>query len=83
MSNEIKITITKQDKALLDNLIRILGRAKVELEGVEILAASDSMRWLSRLQRQTVEEFNKPPVQVISTDPIKKPIKKQPKSKGE
>ena len=68
---DVKINITKSDKSLLDNLIRMLWRAKLELEGVEILVAADSMRWLSRLQRAIEEEAKRPPVEVVNPEPIK------------
>ena len=73
---DVKINFSKADKTLLDNLVRLLGRAKLELEGVEILVASDSMRWLSRLQKQIEEEIKKPDIEVVNTEPIKKKIKK-------
>jgi hypothetical protein len=82
MNSDVSIRITKQDKAFLDNLLRILGRAKLELEGVEILAAADSMRWLSRFQRQIEEEAKKPPVEIKDLEPIKsEQPKKRTKSK--
>jgi len=81
--SDVKVTITKQDKALLDNLIRMLGRAKMELEGVEILAAADSMRWLSRFQKQIEEEAKKPPVEIVQQEPIKDVKPKSVKKKGE
>ena len=68
---DVQIKITPNDKALLDNLIRLLGRAKMELEGVEVLAAADSMRWLSRLQKTIEEEAKKPEIFVTNTEPIK------------
>ena len=73
---EVQIKITSGDKALLDNLIRLLGRAKMELEGVEVLAAADSMRWLSRLQKSIEEEMKKPEMAVINTEPVKEKSKK-------
>ena len=68
---DVKVTITKSEKNLLDNLIRIMARAKIELEGVEILIASDSMRWLSRLQKQIEEEQKRPDIEIKETAPIK------------
>ena len=56
---EANIQFTKQDKQLLDNLIKILTRAEIKLVGVEIIAAGDSMRFLSRLQRQ-IEDYKEP-----------------------
>ena len=77
---DVKINITKSDKSLLDNLIRMLGRAKLELEGVEILVAADSMRWLSRLQRAIEEEAKRPPVEVVNQEPIKAKPKRSKKA---
>ena len=69
---DVTIKITKQDKSFLDNLIKVMGRVKIELEGVEILAAADSMRWLARLQKQVEEEAKKPDLQIVNTEPVKK-----------
>jgi hypothetical protein len=77
---DVKINITKSDKSLLDNLIRMLWRAKLELEGVEILVAADSMRWLSRLQRAIEEEAKRPPVEVVNQEPIKAKPKRSKKA---
>lgn len=69
--NDVKINITKSDKSLLDNLIRLLGRAKFEgLETAEILVASDSLRWLSRLQKTIEADASRPPVEVVNQEPI-------------
>lgn len=72
---DVNIKFTSNDKALLDNLIRLLGRAKMELEGVEVLAAAESMRWLSRLQKNIEEESKKPDLSIINTQPISEPAK--------
>ena len=81
---DVNIKFTKQDKSLLDNLIRMLGRAKMELEGVEILVAADSMRWLSRLQKQVEAEASQPDMKITDSEPIKADTKpKSSKKKGE
>ena len=80
--DSVKINFNKQDKSLLDNMVRILGRAKIELEGVEILVAADSMRWLSRLQKQIEEEYKKPAIEIKNQEPIKTITKPRAK-KGE
>lgn len=72
---DVHIKFTSSDKALLDNLLRLIGRAKLELEGVEVLAAADSMRWLSRLQKNIEEEAKKPDISISNTEPISKPTK--------
>jgi uncharacterized protein YjcR len=73
---DVSVKITKQDKALLDNLTKILGRAKIELVGVEILVAADAMRWLSRFQKQIEIEDTKPPINVVTTE-VEKSIEPQ------
>lgn len=78
---DVKINFTKSDKSLLDNLIRLLGRAKFEgLEAAEIIVASDSLRWLSRFQKAIEEEGKKPPVEVVNQEPIQAPAP-SPKSR--
>ena len=70
--NDVKINFTKQDKSLLDNLIRLLGRAKFsDLEANEILVGAESLRWLSRLQKNVEDEAKKPPLDIVSNEPIK------------
>jgi hypothetical protein len=51
-----------------------MARASVNLEGVEILAAADSMRFLSRLQKQ-IEDYKAPEV-ALSEVKFDKSIKK-------
>lgn len=72
---DVHVKFTSSDKAFLDNLIRLIGRAKLELEGVEVLAAADSMRWLSRLQKHIEEEAKKPDIRVSNPQPISQPTK--------
>lgn len=77
--DDVKIRFTKQDMALLDNLIKIVARAKhADYIGVEVIAAAEAMRWLSRLQKQAEDEFRKSPIEIVSNNPIseKKPEKK-------
>lgn len=72
---DVHIKFTSGDKALLDNLLKVLGRAKLELEGVEVLAAADSMRWLSRLQKHIEDEAKKPDISISNQEPISSPAK--------
>ena len=74
--SDVNIKMSKQDKALMDNLIKLLSKSTASLEGVEILAAADAMRWLTRLQKQVEEELQKPPVSNIKEN------KKMKKPKG-
>lgn len=48
--SNIQIDINGEDKKQIDNLIRILAKAKTEVQGVEMLAGADAMRWLSSFQ---------------------------------
>lgn len=79
---DVTIKISKLDKSLLDNLIRLLGRAKFEgLEANEIIIGSDSLRWLSRLQKQIEEAAAAPPMEIVSTEPIKQTKPKAQRAK--
>lgn len=69
----------KDDLNHSQNLIRALGKGKFELEGLEILALSDAMRWLSKLSQaiaKDLEDKKKPPVQVA---PVESPVQQMPK----
>lgn len=72
----IKIEINNQDKALLDTLIKLLARVKVELQGAEIIAAAESMKWLSRLLKRIEDEEKAPEIKVVEPEPIKTEPKK-------
>lgn len=72
----VKIEINHQDKALLDTLIKLLARVKVELQGAEIIAAAESMKWLSRLQKRIEDEEKAPEIKVVESEPIKSEPKK-------
>ena len=73
---EVKLSLNKNDKGQIDNLIRILAKAKIELQGVEIVAASDAMRWLSFIQKYYDDESKKPtpqPTQEVKSHPVQQP----------
>lgn len=76
---KVSVEITKQDKLYLDNLVRLIGRMKIKLDGAEVILASDSLKWIVKLQKQIEELDNKPDdvLQVVN----KEPIKEQPKAK--
>lgn len=79
---KVSIDITKQDKLQLDNLVRLIGRMKIELEGAEVIMASDSLKWLIRLQKQIEELDNKLDILQVEGTPVAEPIKnEQPKKK--
>ena len=48
---------TKADLSHSKNLLKALGRGKWELEGMEILAFSDMMRWFNGLQNKIEMEL--------------------------
>lgn len=71
----------QEDLAHADNLVRALKKGKYELEGMEVLALADAMRWLSRLTKVItidLEEQQKPPVTI---EPLTSPVT-PPQSKG-
>jgi len=45
---------TKNDLSHSRNMLKVLGKGKWELDGMEILAFSDMMRWFANIQR-TIE----------------------------
>lgn len=76
MKNPVTVQITPQEKGLLDNLVKMLARARIQkLEGVEIIAAAESMRWLSSFKAKIEQEASKPPVAIKETEVIEKPKK--------
>lgn len=78
---KVSVEITKQDKLNLDNLIRLIGRMKIELEGAEVLMASDSLRWIVKLQKQVEEQDNKPDIAITNPEPIKQEEPKKANSR--
>lgn len=46
----------KADLRQIDNLIIALKKGSFTMDGMEILAMSDSMKWLSNLHRTAVQE---------------------------
>lgn len=70
---DVKISFSKNDRNLLANAIVIMSKAKhPDYLGTEIIAIADTMRWLSRLQKQIEEEASKPEIKVVEAEPIKK-----------
>ena len=47
----------KKDMVHLKNLQRIIAKAKVELDGAEILAAADVIRWVGLLEKKVEESI--------------------------
>lgn len=72
----------KQDVALANNLLKLLAKAKIELEGLEIFAAADAMKWYSNLVKTIEADASKPPPapqqdKIENKEPEKKPLKKR------
>lgn len=53
------MNFTKQDLAQVENLVRLLKKAKFELEGLEVLAAADMFRWVSKLATEVPQDIKK------------------------
>jgi hypothetical protein len=47
----------KKDQIHAQNLVRLLNKAKMELEGQEILAAGDVLRWVGMLNQRIVHDL--------------------------
>lgn len=78
---KISLDITRSDKIQLDNLVRLIGRMKIELEGAEVIMASEALKWLIRVQK-TIEELDNKPDLIINESPISEPQKPEnPKKK--
>jgi hypothetical protein len=65
-----------------ENLMKLLNKTKVELEGLEIAAAGAAFMWFIGHLNAMKEEFNKPPIRVVEEkekalkEPIKTKLKK-------
>jgi hypothetical protein len=81
---ELNLKLTKPDKDQIDNLIRILAKMKLEMQGVEILAAANAMRWLSSVQAHYEQEHQKsllpPPPPKVTEQPLKPVLSEVPKT---
>lgn len=65
---------TKQDQNHCDNLIKALRKGTFNLEGLEVLALADAMRWLGKLQAIITAPPEKPTEAPIKVNEIKDPI---------
>lgn len=63
---------SKKDKTQVDNLIKIISRAEMKLQGVEVLAAADAMKWLSEMQVVIEKSLLTPPP--VKKEKIKKDV---------
>jgi len=72
---------SKQDISNAQNLMKLLAKAKMELEGLEVLAAAEAMKWFSGFVKFMETEAAKPPpppppqVQVLPVAPVAQPDK--------
>lgn len=64
--------LDKTDLQNASNLIKLITRAKFELQGIEVLGVAESMRWLSRLQSNIEKELSPSPE---SIKPVESPMK--------
>lgn len=79
---KVSLELSPAEKNHVDNLIRLLAKAQASLNGVEILAAAESMRWLSAFQAKltnAIAELNKPAV-VQSVPELEKQSEEKPKT---
>lgn len=79
---------TQQDLNAANNMLKLLAKSKNELTGIEILAASDTMRWFSNLVKTIEDDLKQPVLVPISIPPVQVPQSQQaiideaPKSKS-
>jgi len=78
------VKFEKRDVVQCENLIRALKKAKFDLDGMEVLAFAEVMRWVNALynriqaESQLVEAPKKP--SIASAKEVKSPIADAPKS---
>jgi len=56
---------TNKDVSQIQNLITAFKRAKMELEGVEVIAMAEAYRWLSNLLKTAEAEAAAPATQAV------------------
>jgi hypothetical protein len=74
---------TQQDLNNAKNLARLMNKAKIELEGLEILAASDVIKWIGKLIKDIEQNIaSQQAVSSIKPDTVvSSPVKEAPKRK--
>lgn len=80
---------TQEDLAHAENLVRAIKKGEFKLEGLEVLALSDAMRWLSRLTKVislNLQDQQKPAIETSNPSPVITPapqavVKRQRKVK--
>lgn len=64
--------VEKNDIVHSENFLKLIKKLKCELEGEEILAAAECIKWFYRHSQEMKAEFNKPPM-VISAPVLEQP----------
>lgn len=60
--------VEKNDIVHSENFLKLIKKLKCELEGEEILAAAECIKWFYRHSQELKAEFNKPPI--VASSPI-------------
>jgi hypothetical protein len=77
---------TSQDFTQANNLAKMLSKAKMELEGTEVLAAAEVMRWVGKLLKDIEQNLNaQKTLQAVSKanadTAVSSPVKETPKKR--
>lgn len=56
---QVTIKLSKVDKDQLDNIVRLISKAQMDLKGIEVLPAANSLRWLIAIQAHYEQELKK------------------------
>jgi hypothetical protein len=74
----------RRDLIQCENLIKALKKAKFDLDGMEVLAFAEVMRWVNgiynRIQADVVPAESPKPTGVASMKEVKSPIEEAPKT---
>ena len=66
------LKLSKADKEQIDNLMRFIAKADMNLKGTEVIAAGNTIRWLAGIQMFYESEFKKSlvpkPTEIKQTD---------------
>lgn len=66
---------SKQDQNHAENLVKILKRVRLEVEGLEVLALADTIKWVGQLATniKTEVEAPEPEPKQVELEPTPKP----------
>lgn len=67
-----------KDRVHLKNLQKILSKAKIELDGAEILAAADVIRWVGILEQKIEKSIKDNEITQLALNGEQKIIENQP-----